>query len=493
MKKVKHDDEYSHILKYTGMFGGVQGGNVLLSLVKNKLVALILGPEGLGLISLFNSVIKFVSDSTTMGLSMSSVRELSVAFRQNEKIGEKVEMVRMWSLMVALWGTVICIVLSPWLDTFVFAKEGHMIHFVLLSPVVFLMAIVCGEIAVLKATQQLKYLALQSIEYSGAALLIATPLYYIWGQKAIVPSLLFLAVAQWLLVVIRSYRLFPLKISLRKRFLTEGYGMMRLGLVFVVATSIGSGTELILRSYLEHHGGLNVVGLYNAGYMLTMTCAGVVLSALETDYFPRLSGVQSQLEFCELVNRQIEMCILLLAPLLALLLLFLPILIPLLYSRGFLLATDMTRLLIVAVLVRGFYLPLEYIPLAKGDSVSYLIIELSYSIVLVPSMIFFQNQFDITGVGIALLFSSIIILLFDLLYCYWKYDYLPDENVIKIFMVYLFLLSVMCGIIFLYEDFIEIVLSTVIMIVISISSIKTLSKKVHAINDILKKCRLKCK
>jgi O-antigen/teichoic acid export membrane protein len=153
----------------------------------------------------------------------------------------------------------------------------------------------------------------------------------------------------------------------------------------------------------------------------------------------------------------------------------------------------MTRLLIVAVFVRGFYLPLEYIPLAKGDSVSYLIIELSYSVVLIPSMIFFQNQFDITGMGIALLFSSIIILLFDLLYCYWKYDYLPDENVIKKFMVYLFLLSIMCGIIFLYEDFIEIALSSVVVIVISVLSIKTLSRKVPMINEILKKCRLKCK
>jgi O-antigen/teichoic acid export membrane protein len=153
----------------------------------------------------------------------------------------------------------------------------------------------------------------------------------------------------------------------------------------------------------------------------------------------------------------------------------------------------MTRLLIVAFFVRGFYLPLEYIPLAKGDSVSYLIIELSYSVVLIPSMIFSQNQFDITGMGIALLFSSIIILLFDLLYCYWKYDYLPDENVIKKFMVYLFLLSIMCGIIFLYEDFIEIALSSVVVIVISVLSIKTLSRKVPMINEILKKCRLKCK
>ena len=31
------DDSYGHVLKYTGVFGGVQGLNILISLVKNKI------------------------------------------------------------------------------------------------------------------------------------------------------------------------------------------------------------------------------------------------------------------------------------------------------------------------------------------------------------------------------------------------------------------------------------------------------------------------
>ena len=38
------DGNYGHILKYTGVFGGVQGLNILLGLVRNKIVALLLGP-----------------------------------------------------------------------------------------------------------------------------------------------------------------------------------------------------------------------------------------------------------------------------------------------------------------------------------------------------------------------------------------------------------------------------------------------------------------
>ena len=85
MIKEKKDDSYSHILKYTGIFGGVQGLNILMSMVRNKLVAIILGPEGMGLISLFNSSIKLVSDSTNLGISMSAVREVSEAYEHGDE------------------------------------------------------------------------------------------------------------------------------------------------------------------------------------------------------------------------------------------------------------------------------------------------------------------------------------------------------------------------------------------------------------------------
>ena len=49
------NNSYRHILRYTSVFGGVQGLNILVSLVRNKFVALILGPSGMGLVSLFNT------------------------------------------------------------------------------------------------------------------------------------------------------------------------------------------------------------------------------------------------------------------------------------------------------------------------------------------------------------------------------------------------------------------------------------------------------
>lgn len=73
----EHDESYSHVLKYTGVFGGVQGLNVLVSLVRNKFVALLLGPGGMGLASLFNTTVSLISQTTILGLPVSAVKNLS--------------------------------------------------------------------------------------------------------------------------------------------------------------------------------------------------------------------------------------------------------------------------------------------------------------------------------------------------------------------------------------------------------------------------------
>ena len=61
-------------------------------------------------------------------------------------------------------------------------------------------------------------------------------------------------------------------------------------MAFVLAGFMCSGAEYAVRSYLNYVGSEAVVGLYNAAYMLVVTYAGMVFSAMETDYFPRLSA-----------------------------------------------------------------------------------------------------------------------------------------------------------------------------------------------------------
>lgn len=426
MKKQAKEEAYLHILKYTGLFGGVQGLSVLVGIVRNKLIAMILGPDGMGLISLFNSSIKLVSDSTNFGISMSAVKSLSEAFETADeaRVRSAIRTIRSWSLLTALLGVVVCVALSPLLNTWTFAWGDHTLHFVLLAPVVGLMALTGGEAAILKAARKLNQLAAISVYNLFFALVATIPLYYYYGQAGIVPSLVLVALGQCLTTVAYSFRLYRPVVSLRGCRAGEGRGLISLGMAFVVAGVLGSGAEFAVRSYMNYTGEIVNVGLYNAGYMMTMVYAGMVFSAMETDYIPRLSAIPSfGARLNQTVNHQMEVSLLLVSPLLVLFMVALPILLPLLYSGKFMPVMGMVRVTALAMYFRALTLPVEYIALSRSDSNSYLFLEAVYDVCFVLLVILGFRYFGLTGTGVGLVVAGAINFVVVMLYARWKYHY----------------------------------------------------------------------
>lgn len=434
MKKASNTDSYLHILKYISLFGGVQVLNVLIGIVRNKFVAMLLGPQGVGLISLFNSTTKLISDSTNFGISMSAVRNISEDYdkKDEEKLTEDIALVRSWSLLAALLGFFICIFLSPLLSRYTFAWDGHTLHFILLSPCVALTALAGGEFAILKGVRKLRALAAISVYNVLGALVLTVPLYYFFGDAAIVPSLVLMALVQLLLTIMVSCRLYPFHVSFQKTFLDKGWGMIRLGTAFVFAGILGSGADLIIRSYLNNVSDIATVGFYNSAFMMTMVYAGMIFSAMETDYFPRLSGANNlKFTFNQIVNRQIEVTLLLISPLLTFFLLFLPQLILFLYSDKFLPALSMAQVLVLAMYVRAIRLPVEYIPLAKGDSKSYLLLESLYDVFLVALVILGFWKWGLFGAGLGIAGAGLLNLVCVYGYAYARYGYRLSSSVMR--------------------------------------------------------------
>lgn len=241
----------------------------------------------MGLISLFNSTINLVSNTTNLGISMSAVKNIAESYESKNQsdILNTISMIRSWSIITALAGTILCIIASPLLNAFTFTWGDHTLHFVCLSPIVALLAITGGETAILKGTGHLNALAKISIINVIIALITSVPIYYIFGESGIIPSLIIISLAQMLLTIRISYKLYPLNISMKKETLQQGYYMVRLGSAFVVAGIFGSGADFVIRSFLNTTSSLDTVGLYNAGYMMTMVYAGMVFTAMETDFF----------------------------------------------------------------------------------------------------------------------------------------------------------------------------------------------------------------
>ena len=417
---------YGHVLKYTGIFGGVQGLNVIVSLVRNKFVALLLGPSGMGLVTLFNTTVSFISQSTHFGISTSAVRHLSdyPDDDSHPQIIHFVKVVRAWALLTALLGMLVCIVIGPFLSSTTFAWGDHSLHFILLSPAVGMLAVTGGETAILKGRHRLRSLAWVQIGSVFAALFMSVPVYYFFGEAGIVPVIVMMAFITMMLTLRESYRLYPLRLRGARGVLGEGMEMVRLGVAFTLAGIIGSGAEMLIRSWLNVTGDLDVLGLYNAGYMITITYAGMVFSAMETDYFPRLSGVQHDIAATnECVNRQMEVSLLLLSPMLAFLIIALPLLMPLLFSPQFEPVTGMAQVAALAMYMKVLTLPVAYITLARGRSLAYLFLESSYFVAFVLLMMFGYEHWGLLGTGIAITLAHVFEYLLVNGFAYKKYGY----------------------------------------------------------------------
>lgn len=434
MDDAESKTSYSHVLKYTGIFGGVQGLNIIIGLVRNKLVALLLGPSGMGLVSLFNSAITFMSQATSLGLSFSAVKHIAEIFDRGDesRILHFIKIIRTWSLITALFGMALCALLGPMLSDYTFSWGDHTLHFILLSPVVGMLAITGGETAILKGARKLRALATIQIYSVFAALVFSVPVYYFFGQSGIVPVILLVAMADMAFTIMYSYRFYPLKLNGCRSLIGEGMPMVRLGIAFVLTGIMGSGAEMVIRSFLNVKAGLDIVGLYNAGYVLTVTYAGMVFSAMETDYFPRVSSVNDDVAATNLmVNRQIEVSLLIISPMLALLILALPILMPLLYSHSFAPVVSMAQVAALSMYFKAMSLPIAYVTLAHGDSVAYFILETAYDAMLVLLIVFGYNQWGLIGTGIALTLSYILDLAMILAYAHVRYKYRVSSQVYR--------------------------------------------------------------
>ena len=269
---------YEHVLKYMGLFGGIQGMGIAISLLRNKLVAVLLGPDGMGLISLFNSSIKFVSDSTSFGISVSAIKALSEAYEKGdeEELQRLMLIVRSWGLLTALLGMFLLMVAGPLLSSQTFSWGNHTLHYIFLSPVVAMMAITGVEMAILKSTGKLRNIAVITMYTMLSSLFIAVPIYFFFGMSGIVPTIVLTTFAQMVATVSYSYRHFPLSFSFRSSVLREGLGIVWLGIAFVVAGIFGSGADFIIRSYINNVAGLDMVGFYNSGYMMTIIYGGMI-------------------------------------------------------------------------------------------------------------------------------------------------------------------------------------------------------------------------
>ena len=496
MGKKETTDSYDRIIKYTGLFGGVQGIVVLINIVRTKLVSMLLGPTGFGITESFNRTLNLVKSTTDLGVPFSAVKTVSEcrSNRDETALEESLLITRTWAFLTAMAGMALCLILAPLFSYWAFKGDwGYTLSFLMLSPMAAFSAINGGEMAIMKGTGMLRELAKSQLIAVVATLLISIPLFWKFGLQGIAPSLVLVTFASMVITCRYTFRAYPYRIRpFSGKTLRKGFGMIRLGILFTITSFFGAGAFSIIANYLMTHGNAEITGIYSAGYLLISYLGMFVFSAMESDYFPRLSAVnQDREKVNELVNSQAEVAILLMAPMIVGFIVFLGVIVSLLLTSRFLEAVPMARLAVIGLAFKAMTTPLSYVSLAKGDSKTFMIQEVLYDIVFVAAVVGFFNFGGITMTGAALTIAAVADMLIVYVITHVRYGITYSKRALSVFMVQLPLIAATWAALYWLDGLWQWVVSLALLAVSMLHSYYYLNKHTSFIRSISDKVKNK--
>ena len=116
---------YRQIFKATSIFGGVQIFNILINIIKSKILAVLLGPTGIGLFGMLNSTLDVLKTITGLGINSSAVKEISEAAGSGDivKVSRILKTLQRWLLLTGLLGFIVTLLLASHLSQWTFGNK----------------------------------------------------------------------------------------------------------------------------------------------------------------------------------------------------------------------------------------------------------------------------------------------------------------------------------------------------------------------------------
>ena len=397
---------YGSILKSSSIIGGAEGVNYGVSLLRTKVVAILLGPSGIGLLGLYSNVRQMLVTLAGLGVSFSAVREIAKDSEAQDphKIASTIISLRRICWLTGILGWVISAALCVPISRWVFDDQTHAYSVALLGAVIFLSIISSGQKALVQGLRRIGDLArIQGLSVVFSSI-VAIGIYAWLREDGIVPALIAGAVMN---LCVTWYFSRKIEVDYYPQAWSEtvfnAKALLGLGAAFMWSILLMAFVDLVIRTLILRELNIEAVGMYEAAWAISGLFASFVLSAMGADFYPRLTQVEADHpEIVRLVNEQTEIGLLLAVPGLLGTLVFAPWVIQLLYTAAFSPAALLLPWLVLGVTGRVVSWPLGFILLAKGAKTHYAAVETVVKIPRVLLVLVLLKQFGLVGVAIAL-------------------------------------------------------------------------------------------
>ena len=328
---------FARILRSSALMGGAQAVTLAMAFLRAKLIAVLIGPAGIGLMGVFNAFNANVSTVAGWGLGTSAVRTVAGAAEADKE--RKVAAVRTLGRRLAWAGFFGVLILVLPVGYLTFKSQYYALELLIAGLAVPCVVATGMWTALLQAGGHIGSMAKTQMASSVVGLLIGLPCIYFFGSVGVALSILLAAMATAFVTWRVAAALSPATST--KPSPDDLRELVHLGIALQIGAILGAiSTYLIRVLILRSHGddlaaGLADAGFYQAAFAVTGSLPGVIFSAASSDFYPRVAAAKDEDEARFITEKQIQASLLLAMPILVGLLTMGPLAVRLLYAKGF--------------------------------------------------------------------------------------------------------------------------------------------------------------
>ena len=474
---------YGQILRSSSIIGAASVINIALGLLRIKVAAILLGPAGVGMIGLMTSLTSTASAVSGLGFGSVGTRQIAESVGRNDLVAVgAVRRALFWGTMtLALLGAALFWhlrdVFALWVlgDAFLVGDVGW------LAIAVGLTVAAASQMALLNGMRQIGNLARLTVLSGLLTTALGIGSLTLWGRDGLVAFIIAAPLSSFLLGHMYVARL-P-KIQEPRTPIAVLVGQWRvlatLGSAFMLAGLVGTLGQLLVRTMVQKQLGVDNLGYFQAASTISMTYIGFVLTAMGTDFYPRLTAaIQDSVAVNRLVNEQTEIAILLASPVLLAMMGLAPWLIELLYSSSFDVATEVLRLQLFGDVLKVASWPLGFIILAAGDGRKFVLTEAFAVSVFVLLTWFGLPLMGVAATGVA--YAAMYTLHLPLMYLLaWRRTRFSWQRHVFMQLIFLFVITLFIYLVTIWSNFFGAVIGVVAALTFSAYTLARLAQIVN--------------
>jgi O-antigen/teichoic acid export membrane protein len=372
------------MIKSMLIIGSAQAVNILISIVRMKVLAVLLGPSGVGLLSIYNSLLGMVQQTAGLGMESSGVREIASS-RSEEATLSRVRRVLFAAhliqgalAMLAVW------LLRERIAIWLFGDAVRATEVGLIGIAALLSLLASAQTALLRGLRKIGDLGRVTVISAFVSTLAGLAAVWLQGESGLIWFILVQPLAA-VLIALRYTRRLPKPTAVRLT-LFETWEvwkpMAKLGAAFMLGGLATAATLLLVRGRISQELGLDAAGYFAAAWGITMTYVGFLFGAMGADYYARLTEIiHDKVAAVQLMNDQAQLGLAIGGPILLLLIGLAPWVITLLYSNAFEPAATLLQWQMVGNVFKLASWALGISIVAAAHAKTYFFVELSFNIV----------------------------------------------------------------------------------------------------------------